>query len=1169
LLVNYKFRFRKDLEKILYFISFNKHRILGILLGNIGIQEEMLTKSDLERGLITQRAIFRKKKKIVPLMDILKIKKKITPENIEKLEKRWEIISSGEHYIIYKKALDYFIQEDKKDNEWRLNLTKRIQAKRQKDGWGTTTLGKFFNVALKLDGKQEIPPSKYEKEAITAPYQQEILPSKYEKEAVTSPYQQDTSSSKETQQKENSSAFAPPTVNKEQESQNQQISNFISVRNIASNHEDLELNATIAMTLDSYSMATTKKTSLFIPFTIAVCILALAVGLIIVSDNKEIKDFQNINYLIENKEYENAEESCHNFLTIYPRSKQKSIVLHALQELILQKADIQYKMQSQQEAKKYLHEVIQLDPESELAHKSRNWLKQIEQECIQQKQQQKWEERFIQYSSHLQNNQYIAAKDDLAWLTQNNIDSTTQKKLNNKQEHFQKIEKEYNSQLYKFIPRKEWQGTEINLSSKISFLPKDISVIQLQAMHQQYNYVHSLGYFYTIANGFLYCLQASNGKTIWLDYIGEKTYPPLFLLETQEFYNTKFASHILVASSHSNSITVYEAQSGKIAWKTELPSVIAYAPVIHKNKVYVTCLDNFCYTIDLQTHQWDGGYKIPHQPNSSPTFDKHENIMYQTTPHHIYAYSIQNGKLLFTIPTKDSTVNSVVSLGNYVLVPTQRQVSTTIACYQIKNKQNEYIATEIKTETFPDKLQSPLILTNGLLAFTTNNYLYIYSIHPSDSKETFLQLVRAKISLPDTQQSTFLEFTNFTKYLLIAQQNFLLFRTDNFKSIQLTTETKKSIPLETYLPIQHTENYYFFAQRTPDKQQYYMKCFELKNNQFIPIWEKTISQGIQKDPILTKDHRVFFFSQDGNIHELYVHENQKLNYRLFTDTNADAKISPCYLSMGDGYLYIAQNNQQIVCYNSITGLPSRNTILLPLSSEQPYFTIHKENIFFTQNNAIFGYSLKTGKKNHVELEGPFNIPFTTAIVSYGDFLYVGNKNGQLYEIKSTPERPLPYLQRNWGLEKNSAITEPIHIQDNILFLGTENNHVYALDLVTKIEYWNKTIQGNLKSRPIVFQGITYFGTDERMLYAIENKTGKILWSKHCYGKILTSPVIANNKLYFATMASELYCCDPLSGVIEKQYYLGSPIASNPVVLENYLLLAGTKGFLYIVDIQKH
>ncbi|MET9694815.1 PQQ-binding-like beta-propeller repeat protein [Streptomyces sp. NPDC006514] len=62
--------------------------------------------------------------------------------------------------------------------------------------------------------------------------------------------------------------------------------------------------------------------------------------------------------------------------------------------------------------------------------------------------------------------------------------------------------------------------------------------------------------------------------------------------------------------------------------------------------------------------------------------------------------------------------------------------------------------------------------------------------------------------------------------------------------------------------------------------------------------------------------------------------------------------------------------------------------------------------------------------------------------------------------------------------------------DGIVYIGSNDNKVYALDAATGTPHWTYTTGGGVYSAsPAVMDGIVYIGSSDRKVYALDAATG--------------------------------------------------------------------------------
>src|SRR5690349_17353796 len=74
-----------------------------------------------------------------------------------------------------------------------------------------------------------------------------------------------------------------------------------------------------------------------------------------------------------------------------------------------------------------------------------------------------------------------------------------------------------------------------------------------------------------------------------------------------------------------------------------------------------------------------------------------------------------------------------------------------------------------------------------------------------------------------------------------------------------------------------------------------------------------------------------------------------------------------------------------------------------------------------------------------------------------------------------------------------AATPDPRLKNLTLYVGIEDNNVYALDPTTGATRWKYQTGGIVDSSPAVVDGVVYVGSADHFIYAIQATTGRLVW----------------------------------------------------------------------------
>ena len=77
----------------------------------------------------------------------------------------------------------------------------------------------------------------------------------------------------------------------------------------------------------------------------------------------------------------------------------------------------------------------------------------------------------------------------------------------------------------------------------------------------------------------------------------------------------------------------------------------------------------------------------------------------------------------------------------------------------------------------------------------------------------------------------------------------------------------------------------------------------------------------------------------------------------------------------------------------------------------------------------------------------------------------------------------------WKFKTETGVTSPA-VSDGVVYFGSEDDHLYAVDIKTGKEKWKFESGDSIYYTPVVSDGVVYFGSKDKHLYALDTKTGE-------------------------------------------------------------------------------
>ncbi len=158
----------------------------------------------------------------------------------------------------------------------------------------------------------------------------------------------------------------------------------------------------------------------------------------------------------------------------------------------------------------------------------------------------------------------------------------------------------------------------------------------------------------------------------------------------------------------------------------------------------------------------------------------------------------------------------------------------------------------------------------------------------------------------------------------------------------------------------------------------------------------------------------------------------------------------------------------------------------------------------------------------------------------------------------------------WSFETGGPVLSSPTVVDGSLYIGSHDQHVYALDAGNGEEQWNFQTGWFVDSSPAVAEGTVYIAGTDGQLYALDTNTGEKQWEFELFsgqtGSLRRSPTVVNDTVYIAS--SELKAIDTESG--EEDWTSNQGVAGSPTITGEELYIrtlspgrGGIKGLISI------
>jgi len=162
------------------------------------------------------------------------------------------------------------------------------------------------------------------------------------------------------------------------------------------------------------------------------------------------------------------------------------------------------------------------------------------------------------------------------------------------------------------------------------------------------------------------------------------------------------------------------------------------------------------------------------------------------------------------------------------------------------------------------------------------------------------------------------------------------------------------------------------------------------------------------------------------------------------------------------------------------------------------------------------------------------------------------------------------LRRIWTLRTQGPVHSSPVVAEGLVFVGSLDEHVYALDLVTGVQRWAFPAAGGIEAAPLVYEGVVYIGALDGTFYALDARTGQQRWTYKAGGKIagaanfVVQPT-GTIEILFGSHDFALYCLNARTGELISKYVTGSYVNGTPALSNDATVIGGCDSQLHIIS----
>ena len=214
------------------------------------------------------------------------------------------------------------------------------------------------------------------------------------------------------------------------------------------------------------------------------------------------------------------------------------------------------------------------------------------------------------------------------------------------------------------------------------------------------------------------------------------------------------------------------------------------------------------------------------------------------------------------------------------------------------------------------------------------------------------------------------------------------------------------------------------------------------------------------------------------------------------------------------------------------------------------------------------------------------LAFAAAAAPAQTTMFRGDAAHQGVYAGTAPQR-LPRLK--WSFPTGDRIVSSPALHDGVLFFGSDDGLLYAVDAATGRERWRLRTGGPVAASPAVAGGRVYVGSYDGKFYAADEKTGTLQWKFATGGErrfearglhgflprqqtyadpfdvYLSSPVVEGGSVFFGSGDGHVYALDAASGALRWKFAAAEVVHASPAVANGVVFVGDWASRLYALD----
>ncbi len=151
----------------------------------------------------------------------------------------------------------------------------------------------------------------------------------------------------------------------------------------------------------------------------------------------------------------------------------------------------------------------------------------------------------------------------------------------------------------------------------------------------------------------------------------------------------------------------------------------------------------------------------------------------------------------------------------------------------------------------------------------------------------------------------------------------------------------------------------------------------------------------------------------------------------------------------------------------------------------------------------------------------------------------------------------------WQFKTEDAIENAVAVAGGQVFVGSWDEHLYALDFTTGKLLWKQKL-GPIKAAPVTRDGLVFVGDLDGKFYCLEARNGSKKWTYEANSEV-SGANFYQDVILFSSHDEYLYCLNSAGKLLWK-FHAEGPIHGTPSVADGKTFLVGCDSHMRVIDI---